>query len=452
MGIFGALTTAVAGLRSQSYALENISGNLANSQTTGFKRTETRFADFVIDLPVNQQKSGSVNAFSRSTNTVQGDVQGADVSTYMAINGDGFFVTDKSTGLADNNVQFSGENYYTRRGDFELNKDGYLVNGAGFYLKGYRLSPETGQRINGLAEPLEFSNSLLPAQVTTAVRYEANLPKDPGSEILNPADYGTTPPNTVDSITQAQEGTFLEQSIDGGAITMFTTTGDKVDVQFRWAKADPSDLPPGTTNPWMLYYLSDSDATGSQVKWSAVQNSGTTQVYDFDSNGQLTTANNINMQNLTIDGTTIGDVSLVHGPTGLTQFSDPNGSAKLTRLTQNGFAAGELTSIDIADGGIVRGTYSNGQSVDIAEVAIAQFNAANALKKVDGGAYQETLESGAALFNNASNVVGGALEASNADVAEEFTKLIVTQQAYSAGTRIVSASDEMLQEVLRMIR
>lgn len=452
MGIFGALTTAVAGLRAQSFALENISGNIANSQTTGFKRTETRFVDFVIDTPVSQQLAGSVAAFSRATNTVQGDVQGSAVATHMAINGGGYFVTDKSVGMSNNTVDFSGANFFTRRGDFEMDKDGFLVNGAGLYLKGYALSPDTGQRLNGLAEPLQFSNSLLPAQVTTTVRYEANLARVPSSETLDPAEYGVVAPATVNAITQAQEGTFFEQSIDGGAITVFTTTGDRVDVQFRWAKLDPADLPPGTDSPWMLYYLSDVNATGAQTKWTAVSNSGTPQVYDFNANGQLTTPSNILIQNLNVNGSQIGDVNLSHGASGLTQFSDPNGNAQVTRLTQNGFSAGELTSITVSDGGVIRGTYSNGVSVDIAEVAIATFNAPNALKKTDGGAYQETLQSGAALYTNANNVIGGALEASNADIAEEFTKLIITQQAYSAGTRIVTTSNEMLQEALRMLR
>src|ERR1043166_3820674 len=86
MGIFGALTTAVTGLRAQSYALENISGNIANSQTTAFKRVDTSFQDLIPDSPVNKQLAGSVVATSRSTNTVQGDIQNASIGTFMAIN------------------------------------------------------------------------------------------------------------------------------------------------------------------------------------------------------------------------------------------------------------------------------------------------------------------------------------------------------------------------------
>jgi flagellar hook protein FlgE len=93
MGIFGALTTSVAGLRAQSYALENISGNIANSQTTAFKRIDTSFLDLIPDTGVNNQLAGSVTTASRETNTVQGDVQTASVSTYMAINGAAIYGT-----------------------------------------------------------------------------------------------------------------------------------------------------------------------------------------------------------------------------------------------------------------------------------------------------------------------------------------------------------------------
>src|SRR5882724_4329091 len=103
MGIFGALTTAVTGLRAESYALENISGNIANSQTTAFKRIDTSFENLVPDTGATQQLAGSVTAQSQSTNTLQGSVQSAPVATYMAINGAGFFAVQKPGSFTDNN-------------------------------------------------------------------------------------------------------------------------------------------------------------------------------------------------------------------------------------------------------------------------------------------------------------------------------------------------------------
>jgi flagellar hook protein FlgE len=203
MGIFGALTTSVAGLRANSYALENISGNIANSQTTAFKRIDTSFMDIIPDTGANAQLAGSVTAGSRSTNTIAGSVQAAAVSTYMAINGEGFFAVQKPGSFSDNNPVFDGVNRYTRRGDFSLDKNGYLVNGAGYYLEGVPIDPTTGNPSGSVPQVLRFQNDFLPSQATTKIDYRANLASYPltnkhdtsvpGSELLRPADFLSNP-------------------------------------------------------------------------------------------------------------------------------------------------------------------------------------------------------------------------------------------------------------------
>src|ERR1700685_1279366 len=132
MGIFDALTTAVAGLQAQSFALQNISGNSANSQTTGYKETDTSFEDMVSAAAQNQQTTDGVISNSVATNTVQGSIQSTQVATDMAINGSGYFVVAQPNGTAGNQPTFSGVQYYTRAGDFQMNQNGYLVNGAGY--------------------------------------------------------------------------------------------------------------------------------------------------------------------------------------------------------------------------------------------------------------------------------------------------------------------------------
>src|SRR4051812_13922594 len=137
MGIFDAMNTSVAGLQAQSFALQNISGNIANAQTTAYKGIGTNFQDLVPDSTTpSRQVAGSVTAFARPTISSQGTVSAATVATYMAINGDGFFSVQKSTGTVDNVPVFSGDTLYTRRGDFQLNANGNLVNGAGYFLMG----------------------------------------------------------------------------------------------------------------------------------------------------------------------------------------------------------------------------------------------------------------------------------------------------------------------------
>ncbi|MGA2125343.1 MAG: flagellar hook-basal body complex protein, partial [Xanthobacteraceae bacterium] len=205
MGIFDALTTAVSGLQAQSFALQNISGNIANSSTIAYKATDTSFEDMVSggNVAASQQISGSVSASSLSTNSVQGSIQTSTIGTYMAINGNGYFTVAQPSGLNGDLPVFNGVQDYTRRGDFQPNSQGYLVNGAGYYLQGIPIDPTTNNPVGSQPTVLQFSNSFLPAQPTTAVQYQANLPSTPattdasstvlGSELLNPADFEANP-------------------------------------------------------------------------------------------------------------------------------------------------------------------------------------------------------------------------------------------------------------------
>lgn len=457
MGIYGALATAVTGLRAQSFALENISGNIANSQTTGYKRIETSFLDLIPDAPVKQQVPGAVVAQSRGTNQDAGDITNASVDTFMALNGNGFFVVEEKIGENDGNSVFGGASYYTRRGDFDLDEQGYMVNGAGYFLKGLPIDASTGNISGSVPEVIQISNSFLPAQETTRIDYKLNLPELPqpaaydsetaDSELLVAGDFTVDPTVAGTGVVQAQDSDlFIEHSVAGGAITVYAENGASANVQLRWAKIDSVDS--GGTDTWNLFYLSDSSATTTDTMWT---NAGTE--YEFDGAGTLTTATSVTLTGLAIDGTTIGNVTLQHDTGGVTQFADANGSSQVTSLSQNGFSAGEFVSVTINDSGRVVAAYTNGQQVELAQIVVANFNAANSLKRLDGGLFAVTSESGEAILDSSGGgILGGSLESSNTDISEEFTKLIVTQQAYSAGTRIVSTADEMLQEALNMVR
>ena len=148
MGIFDALNTAVASLQSQSYALQNISGNIANASTIGYKGIDTSFEDLVAQASSpTAQVAGGVTALSQQTLTTSGTVTSSTVATNMAINGDGFFSVQKPTSIVDNEPVFNGVTDYTRAGDFQVNANGNLVNGAGYYLMGVTVDPKTGRRL-----------------------------------------------------------------------------------------------------------------------------------------------------------------------------------------------------------------------------------------------------------------------------------------------------------------
>jgi flagellar hook protein FlgE len=121
-------------------------------------------------------------------------------------------------------------------------------------------------------------------------------------------------------------------------------------------------------------------------------------------------------------------------------------------LQQNGFPAGELQQVAVSDKGRVVGSYSNGRTIDLAEITLANFNGANFLKRIDGGAFEVTDESGPAIYGAPGKIVGSSLEGSNTDIADEFTKLIITQQAYSANTRVITSANQMVQDLLNMLR
>jgi len=458
MGIFGALTTAVTGMRAQSFALENISGNIANSQTTAFKREDTSFEDLIPDEIPSKQLSGNVVATSRATNDVQGDIQNASVSTYMAINGQGFFVVEKPASFADNQPVFDGVDLYTRRGDFSTDKNGYLVNGAGYYLMGIPVDAATGNLVGSVPQLLQFNSGFLPAEPTTTIQYQANLASYPltaahdtgipGSELINPADFTDGDPTTAGggTVDGNDEATFIKQSVSGGAITAYDVSGAPVNVQLRWAKTDSTAS--GGTDTWNLFYQVDSTATGTDVAW---QNAG--QDYTFAPNGQMSSATNtVTLTGVTIDGVTLGDVVLQHGANGLTQFADANGNVQVNALQQNGFPAGTLQSVSVNDKGRVVGTYSNSRTIDLAQITLANFNGVDGLKRIDGGAFVATDESGPPTYNAPGQIVGSSLEGSNTDIADEFTKLIVTQQAYSANTKVITTSNQMVQDLLNMLR
>ena len=461
MGIFGAMTTAVGGLQAQSFALENISGNIANSQTTGFKRVDTSFADLVASSSSKRQTAGGVVSLSRQTNTVQGDIQTAGVDTFMAIKGDGYFVVQKPSGFPDGNPTFVGVDLYTRRGDFELDKNGYLVNGSGYYLKALQVDPATGNTVGSVPEVLQFTNDFLPSQTTTIIEYRANLaslprtqnyadaPTTADSELLGPSSAyaGSDPTAAGDGTVEgADVPTFLRRSVAGGAITVYDSLGNEVNVQLRWAKTDSAAT--GGDDTWELFYLEDSNPGTTDVAWRNVG-----QVYEFNASGILTpNIAAVTIDDLTVNGVVIGDVVLSHGSSGVTQFADANGVAKVNLLNQNGYAAGELQSIAVSNQGRIVASYSNGRSIDIAEIPLASFLGDNQLKRLDGGAFEATSESGPAIYGANGSIVGKSLEGSNTDIADEFTKLIVTQQAYAANTRIVTTADQMLQETINMIR
>ena len=245
------------------------------------------------------------------------------------------------------------------------------------------------------------------------------------------------------------ESVFTSESISGGAVTAYDATGTPVNLQLRWAKTDSSALGSPHTDTWNLFYQSNPAATGTQTEWV---NAGTNFV--FGANGSLTSpsGSSITLSNVAVGNQSVGNLSFSFGSGGLTQYASTGGTATINQISQNGYAAGQLQSIAVNNNGLVVGTFSNGQNLDLASVSLSHFNGTNYLKALDGGAYAATNQSGVAIAGATGTISGSSLEGSNTDIADEFTKLIVTQQAYSANTKVITTANSMVQDLLNVLR
>ncbi len=440
MGVYDAMTNAVGGLQAQSYALQNISGNIANSGTTGYKAVDTAFQDLLVTsgFTAATQTSGSVLARSVTTVTSQGNVVGTSIATNMAISGDGYFQVQAKAGESDGKTVLTGSDVYTRQGDFTMSKEGYLTNSAGYYLTGIPVDPATGNVTGSISQPILIDTGLIPAKQSTSITYSGNLPSGSSvktiqsSDLINSSGYPT-------SIAAADNDTFLSESLSGGSVTCYDEQGNELNVQLRWAKT--------AANTWNAYYQSNSSATGTATQWSSL---GTT--FSFNSTGALTspTTSNVTIANLSVNGTSLGAINFSYGDN-LTQY---NSGTTVTQndVTQNGYASGKFVSAAISADGVVTATYSNSKKIDLFKVGVYEFNGDAELLSLSGNAYSATKASGNAILSSSGTVIGSSLESSNVDITDQFSKMIVTQQAYSANSKVISTANTMMQSILDIVR
>ena len=183
MSILGAMFTAVSGLNAQSQSLGNISDNIANSQTVGYKKVDTRFQDLITISTKNLNLPGGVVASPYYANALQGSINQTQSATNLAISGSGFFVVSRPTSQTGTQTTFSALPYYTRAGDFEVNRDGYIVNGGGYYLNGWAVDQTSGVPDTGSLAPIQISQLTTPPTATGNIELVGNLP---ATSVVNP--------------------------------------------------------------------------------------------------------------------------------------------------------------------------------------------------------------------------------------------------------------------------
>jgi flagellar hook protein FlgE len=428
MGLSNALFTGVSGLDTSGTAISVIGDNIANSNTPGFKSKRAEFGDLLAQSLTSSggfSQLGSGSTLSRvRPNFAQGTFENTGRGTDLAIEGRGFFVVQNAQGR-----------FYTRNGIFSFDSDGFLVNTQNQRVQGFGIDPAT-RTSTGVLGDVQIQTAVSPPGPTNNAEIAVNLDANAGLVgPFDPADPAGTsnfnfPMTTYDSLGNQHSVNFY-----------FTRSATGWD----WSAAlHPSDT---TTAP---------AAAGDQV---VVQGSGS---LTFDSQGflQSSTGNTVTFQ--FAGGATPNQVvQLDWGPVGSsaaaasgrsTQFGAPSA---VTSFNQDGFASGQIQNIVIDGEGFLTGQFSNGETVPLAQLALASFANVEGLVSVGNSNMVETRVSGQALMGaaqtgNLGTIRASSIEQSNVDMATEFVKLIISQRAFQANTRTISTTNDLLANLLAL--
>ncbi len=443
MSLFSSINTAISGLSAQSSAFGNISEDVANSQTVGFKRVDTSFVDYLTTSTQANNEPGSVVARPDYINNVQGTVTQTDNPLGMAIAGQGFFAISQPTGQANNTPTFNPEQYYTRTGDFKMNAQGYLVNSAGGYLNGWSVNPSTNAVNQNALAPIQVNQAPYNPVATSNATIAANLPATPTAGTATAASPLSSQVTVYDSLGTAHtvnlnwsQNAANDWTVQVGVPDSTSGTTDAGSADVKFGALSGNLVPEGTIG----------NVAASATDPGTISPSGYTA--GQPATLQFTTNFGPGPQTITLNLGNFG------GTTGITQFAgtaySPLGS------TQDGIPPGSFTGVTTQPNGNVVVNYDNGQTKTIAQVPLVTFADPNALQGQNGEAFTATQGSGtplaeAAGTNAAGTLVTGSVEGSNVDIATEFSNLIVAQQAYSSNAKVVTTANQMLQATLQMI-
>jgi flagellar hook protein FlgE len=406
----------LSGLNASSNSLSVIANNLANLNTVGYKEARTEFRDlFYQTIGSNGagdalQIGAGAGVGAISTVFTGGSVESSGVPTDVAIMGDGFFVTQKD-----------GAAQYTRAGNFTVSPDGSLLTQDGANVMGYPA----------------VAGAIPPGQALTALHIDKGQ---------------TSPPNATSSVQ-------MHTNLDAGAavgdtystpITVYDSLGVSHVLNFQFSKTAAN-----TWNYQVTLPAADTGATGAPT----VLNSGTLA---FDGNGNLTSPAT-DVTGITVSGLADGASPMnvtwsLFDPTTKAPLVSQISAASSTASTfQNGFGSGSLLNFSIGSDGIIEGSFSNGRTIAIGQLALANFANIDGLLRNGDNSYTPTLASGAAVVGapgtgGRGSVSGGALELSNVDIAQEFSKMIVAQRGFQANARVVTTFDEITQDTINLKR
>lgn len=453
MSLFGALGVGVNALQAHSSQISSISQNISNASTVGYRENGRIFHDLIHTDQGSLYSASGARASNRSEMNRQGTVIETSVPTDIAIAGNGFFIVKPNSGAA-------AEPFYTRAGHFSTDKNGDLVNMAGYFLQGWQLdangnlatnlSPsyvgeDTGaaalsnisiQQINGTNVPtttIELQINLTSSQPSYTGTYDA-LVEANNMASGNVQPHYTRNVNVIDTAgtTRRLDIAFLKTSINQWAVEVYGQPASAIGANPQVASGTVTFNGDGS-----LAGISSGLAQAIPVAW------------------QTPAAAN----SITLDWGTAGVMFGTPGATvigrtdGLTQF---DGQYRATRVVHNGSAAGTLENIEIDEKGFVTAYYNNDTTRRLYKIPLANFLDPNQLDTQSGDVFFKRAETSAAIYGQPGTELFGkirssALEQSNVDMAEQMADLIVAQRAYQSNTKVITASDEMLRRLSALL-
>ncbi len=425
------LFTGVSGMNAHMDELSVIGHNIANMNTYGFKGSRSYFADLLSQSLEGISGPNQIGAGVEMNGVLKTFTQGAFETTAspmdLALEGSGFFIVKDLDGL----------NYYTRFGGFQLDKDGYMVDPGGMRLQGYGVDGQGN--LSSAVDSLQILSTTYPPQVSQNMSVAANLDSD--SELLaDPFDV-----SDMDGTTNFQT-----------TITVYDSLGNQHPVTLCFRKT----LEGAGGNEWSWHAV-----VGSEDAASGVAEEGAWGTLSFDTNGALVSqttdpASAFNFTggaeqdqqiefNFGSDTTSGGD-----GLDGVTQYAADSG---VYSLDQNGYGSGALQGIAIDQYGTLTGSFDNGKTRTLGQIAVADFASPSNLQSIGKNRYAESPSSGPVLVGSAGRQGMGlirpnTLELSNVDLATEFVKMITAQRGFQANSKIVSTTDEVLMELVNLKR
>ncbi|MDD2834010.1 MAG: flagellar hook protein FlgE [Methylotenera sp.] len=405
----------LSGLNAASKQLDVVGNNVANSNTVGFKQARAEFADvYAASLTGagGTQVGIGVKVAAVAQQFTQGNITSTNNPLDIAINGNGFFRMEQDSVPT-----------YTRNGQFQVNKDGFIVDSGGKFLTGYGVDTN-GVIITANPAPLVINTADSPPQVTTAVTGTLNLDSRQSVPALpfdaaDPATYNNT-----------------------SAVTVYDTLGNPYTLQSYFVKG-------ATPGEWVVHsFVNGNNITGGSTPTtppSYTMTFGATGINPTPTAAQAMSFNT----NITVPATA---VNLTLDYSSSTQFGS---NFSINNLTQDGFASGRLARFSAAADGTIVGSFTNGQSKVLGQIVLTRFNNPNGLQNLGGNAWTETASSGPAQTGAPGQGLNGvlqssAVEDSNVDLTAELVNMITAQRFYQANAQTIKAQDQVLQTLVNL--